>query len=405
MPHWVTGLVLFVFLIAASLGHVGLWVFAYNRINSTGLRRKTIKRIEMLFVLAAAVIPVLLFLLEWSSGNLASIAQWQLDDTAPALPITAITSTYLVVVTLFAFVVGPFWISDRPQFVIASHRFRLLESNVHRNLQHANPQWLVGKKFKTMARLPRNEIVSVELNRKSLVIDGLPSPLVGLTVAHLSDVHLTGQMTSDFYRKAVQWLSDCEPDLFIISGDIVDYAHALDLLTPVFENVNANYGKFFVLGNHDKRLVDPLQVSSILTGLGWHDLGKTPATVTIHNTQVHLSGNERPWFHRVDDLKQQALEGAHEQSFFLGVAHSPDQFPWAIKHDCTLLLSGHTHGGQIRFPVIGPVIAPSWYGSRYASGVFYSKPTVMHVSRGLSGVHPYRWNCMPEATLLELSNS
>jgi predicted MPP superfamily phosphohydrolase len=67
------------------------------------------------------------------------------------------------------------------------------------------------------------------------------------------------------------------------------------------------------------------------------------------------------------------------------------------------LLCGHTHGGQIRFPVIGPVISPSWYGSRYASGVFERQCTLMHVSRGVSGVHPFRWGCLPEATILELS--
>jgi predicted MPP superfamily phosphohydrolase len=67
-----------------------------------------------------------------------------------------------------------------------------------------------------------------------------------------------------------------------------------------------------------------------------------------------------------------------------------------------LLLAGHTHGGQIRFPIIGPIVAPSWYGSQFASGVFYRQPTLMHVSRGLAGVHPLRYRCQPEIALLEL---
>ncbi len=68
------------------------------------------------------------------------------------------------------------------------------------------------------------------------------------------------------------------------------------------------------------------------------------------------------------------------------------------------MLAGHTHGGQIRIPLVGPLVAPSHYGSEFASGVFYLKPTLMHVSRGLSGVHPFRWFCPPEISILTLRN-
>jgi predicted MPP superfamily phosphohydrolase len=88
--------------------------------------------------------------------------------------------------------------------------------------------------------------------------------------------------------------------------------------------------------------------------------------------------------------------------FRIGVSHSPDQLPWAKQLGVSLLLCGHTHGGQIRFPWIGPIIAPSKYGSRFASGVFYQSPTLMHVSRGISGVHPIRLGCLPEVSILEL---
>jgi len=67
-----------------------------------------------------------------------------------------------------------------------------------------------------------------------------------------------------------------------------------------------------------------------------------------------------------------------------------------------LMLSGHVHGGQIRFPVIGSVLVPSIYGRRYDCGLFHEAPTVLHVSRGLSGDQPLRFGCKPEATLLTL---
>ena len=69
-----------------------------------------------------------------------------------------------------------------------------------------------------------------------------------------------------------------------------------------------------------------------------------------------------------------------------------------------LMLSGHNHGGQIVLPVIGPVFAPSQYGVRYASGAFWSDPTLLYVSRGLSGRQPVRINCPPELTRIILES-
>ena len=82
--------------------------------------------------------------------------------------------------------------------------------------------------------------------------------------------------------------------------------------------------------------------------------------------------------------------------------HTPDRIGWARRHRLDLLLCGHTHGGQARFPGIGPVVAPSLYGSKFASGVFWAPPTLMHVSRGLAGTHTIRLRCPPEVTLLTL---
>jgi predicted MPP superfamily phosphohydrolase len=96
------------------------------------------------------------------------------------------------------------------------------------------------------------------------------------------------------------------------------------------------------------------------------------------------------------------MEGADAVDFRLLLSHSPDQLAWARRHDVTLMLAGHTHGGQGRLPLAGPVLSPSYHGSRYASGDFYKAPTTMHVTRGLGGVHLMRINCRPELSLITL---
>jgi predicted MPP superfamily phosphohydrolase len=75
---------------------------------------------------------------------------------------------------------------------------------------------------------------------------------------------------------------------------------------------------------------------------------------------------------------------------------------WASRHDGDLLLAGHTHGGQIRLPIVGPVLSPSNIDVHYSCGVFQSGPLISHVSRGISGKLPLRYNCPPEITKLVL---
>ena len=95
------------------------------------------------------------------------------------------------------------------------------------------------------------------------------------------------------------------------------------------------------------------------------------------------------------EIKRSSIgEGTEPESdFFLLVSHTPDHFHWAVRQEYDLVLSGHTHGGQVRFPLIGPVFAPSLHGTRYTSGTFARGSTVLHVSRGVSGIHPLRWLC------------
>ena len=385
------------------LGHVGLWIWLNNRINATGLKRKTIKRTEKAFVLACGLIPFVLLLIELQlNEKIFSIGVgngWN--------KLTVVTKTYTAIVILFAVAMAPFWILDRPQIAMSKNRFEMVESEDLRNLQYPESNaslYIVGRSYRRMSKLPGNQIVSMQRNRKRLFIDSLPDDLHGLRIAHLSDVHLTGQLSTAFYRLAIDWLADQSPDLVVISGDIVDYETALKQIRPVFEALRGPLGTYFILGNHDKRLPVPTDVCDAFCAMGWTDLGKSNAFASKGTTSIKLLGNELPWFQRHDlgrDANSENEPIGH--SWRLGVSHSPDQFAWAIANRCQLLLCGHTHGGQIRFPVIGPVVAPSRFGSRYASGVFSKGETVMHVSTGISGVHPYRWGCMPEVTILELA--
>ena len=115
---------------------------------------------------------------------------------------------------------------------------------------------------------------------------------------------------------------------------------------------------------------------------------------------VILAGNELPWFVPAADLRDCPPRAAPSGPPRIGLAHTPDQLDWACANEFDLLLAGHTHGGQICLPLVGPLFVPSIVGVRYAAGVFGRGPTVLHVTRGVSGELPVRWNCPPEIVRL-----
>ena len=182
-----------------------------------------------------------------------------------------------------------------------------------------------------------------------------------------------------------------------LTGDIIDKQRCIDWLGEIFAPAKARDGCYYVLGNHDTRIVDSRQTREAMDRAGWTDLGS-------RGLSRELAGCTRAADRKRASLVRasQVMDRQGMEPFRLLLSHSPDQFAWARRHNVTLMLAGHTHGGQGRLPLAGPLLSPSFHGSRYASGDFFRRPTTMHVSRGLSGTHLVRINCRPELSLITL---
>ena len=196
-----------------------------------------------------------------------------------------------------------------------------------------------------------------------------------------------------------------EADLVAVTGDIIDKERCLEWLPQVLGRLKSRYGVFYVLGNHDKRMPDTDDLRRRLTDLGLIDLGVGPRVITIDGVEILLAGNEKPWFGPCPEVPPRGSGDRADARFRLLLAHTPDQIGWARRHEFDLMLAGHTHGGQVRLPGVGPIFAPSLYGVKYAGSLFREPPTVLHVSRGISGLDPIRWNCPPELAKLVLTSS
>lgn len=388
------GLVRILVLCVVLLGHVGWWVFAYNRINATGLPRSLVKFFERgVFLPTTLFLPLLLGLIYFPA-----IWNWLLEGRS--LPDSAFPAKAYALFCLAVVVgIGPLWIYSR--FYLIPPKQLLKSQLLNRIDLRSDRESLCQKNLtRLFAKLPGNGILEIHSERKSLCLPNWPDYLNGFRIGHISDLHFTGQLSRDFYRRAFEELLRLRPDMLVITGDIIDKAKCLPWIEELLSDLRAPHGCYFVLGNHDKRIFDPLVVRQAMARSGWEDLGSQIAEANIHGQRILLAGHECPWFGH-----EPQLDAAGTDAFRLALAHSPDAIDWAQHQRVDLLLAGHTHGGQIRFPVIGPIVAPSWYGSQFASGVFYRKPTLMHVSRGLAGVHPLRYRCQPEIALLELYSS
>lgn len=376
------------------LGHAAWCVAFVNRSQAIDWpygRLKILKKITLAFT---AFIP-LLYLARWIINGYCII-----DAGAPITDLLKSPWGYYPAFCLATLAICiPYWLLPKllermpPQLVARKATTTKLAAQLPELPLH-------GKKAAWAIKLPGNQILDVVTEHKQLAIRNLPQELVGLKIAHLSDLHMTGMYKPEFYHWMVEETNRHQPDIVFITGDIAEHPDCIPWIGPTLGKLQAPLGKYYVLGNHDRRLA---QVHHLRTALAEADIQNIAGQiqhVTARGVNLLLAGNELPWF---GPAPQVAASTAEAAALRILLTHTPDLFPWAKQHRFDLMFAGHNHGGQIRFPLIGALIAPSLYGTKYAGGLYFESPTLLHVSRGLAGVDPLRWNCPPEIAFLELS--
>jgi predicted MPP superfamily phosphohydrolase len=236
----------------------------------------------------------------------------------------------------------------------------------------------------------------VELAEHTLRLPRLPRAWDGLTLLHLSDLHLSGTPDRTYFKAVMDHCRAWQPDLVCVTGDVADSMHHMRWIVPVLGRLRWNIAAFAILGNHDA-WYEPLFIRRRLQRIGMRVLANTWQLLEVRGEPLVVVGHEGPWFKPYPDLSD-----APAEPFRLCLSHTPDHIAWARREHIDLMLAGHVHGGQVRFPLFGSLLVPSKYGRWYDCGVFDESPTVLSISRGLSGQYPLRYNCRPEATLLTL---
>lgn len=244
----------------------------------------------------------------------------------------------------------------------------------------------------------------LDIVKLELTFPRLPAAWDGLKIALFSDLHLGFHLYADDMIRLTEAIHRQKPDLICFGGDFFDYSvHPYDVVLDAepLTQLSAPYGKFAVLGNHD-------YVQSVK---GASEVIEAAGFKLLRNEAVSLEqGQSRIWIAGVEDAMKgdpdaaKAFEATPDNEFKLLLSHCPDYADTSAKHGADLQLSGHSHGGQIRIPLVGHVVTPP-QARKYVIGRYniMEGSTQLYVNRGI-GVSqlPLRFACRPELTLLTL---
>ncbi len=254
----------------------------------------------------------------------------------------------------------------------------------------------------------------LRIRRRVLLVDGWDPALDGLKILHLSDIHAGSapSRTERFIRRAV----DISADFVVITGDFLSGPRGADDCARILSRLTARIEVYAVLGNHEHRYssihwpsdgslrvwtrLDAPSIAQTLETCGVRMLVNSSITMTRGEASFVLAGIDDVTSPKCDLDK--ALQGAGAGPVIL-LCHSPDILGDASRRGIPLVLSGHTHGGQVRFPLLGTPTTATVTPLERPSGEIRKGPTLIHINPGLGTTFlPFRFFARPEITLLEL---
>src|SRR3954447_17684040 len=243
----------------------------------------------------------------------------------------------------------------------------------------------------------------VRLRSMHVAIPGLPAELEGLRIVHLSDFHLGFPSRGErAVHRAVRWTAAREPDLVVVTGDLLSRPGAEPRLRMLLDRLA---GSFAVLGNHDFALSrDPFSKASPVSDLASTTvLFDESRTIELRGRRVQIVGVDPRTYQRGRSRPAQLADP--EADFRILLCHFPDVVDRLPEAAFDLVLAGHLHAGQIVVPYWGGKIRLAHLRWTYAEGLYRRPGGVLHVSPGLGTTFvPFRFFARPEATELVLGS-
>ena len=253
--------------------------------------------------------------------------------------------------------------------------------------------------------------IALEVNEYEIVSDRIPEAFAGFRIAQVSDLH-----NKDFgegYGQLLTLLSQINPDIIVVTGDLIDSRHtdieiALDFARQAIKLAPV----YYVSGNHEARVREYEDLKMGLAEAGVVILENQNVQITREGESITLMGIDDPSFQEdylfgdSESVARQAIENLQNESdgYTILLSHRPELFDLYVETEMDLVFSGHAHGGQFRLPFVGGLVAPNQgFFPKYDAGLFSEGSTNMIVSRGVgNSIIPIRFNNRPEIIVATL---
>ena len=252
---------------------------------------------------------------------------------------------------------------------------------------------------------------ALEVNEYEIMSDKIPEAFTGFRIAQVSDLH--NAEFGEGNEKLIELLSQTDPDIIVITGDLIDSRHtdieiALDFARQAIKLAPV----YYVSGNHEARVHEYEDLKMGLAEAGVIVLEDQKVQITREGGSITLMGIDDPSFQEdylfgdSESVARQAIKDLQNESdgYTILLSHRPELFDSYVDSGVDLVFSGHAHGGQFRLPFIGGLVAPNQgFFPKYDAGQFTEENTTMIVSRGVgNSIIPLRFNNRPEIVVAEL---
>ena len=278
---------------------------------------------------------------------------------------------------------------------------------------HARLAKFVGRNWARVGYGYRVEPTWLEVNRFTLPVRDLHPAFDGLKVAHLTDFHCGGHIPEGYLEGAVERTVAEKPDVIALTGDFVHKGYkSVGCAAKLFRGLTAPMGVFAVLGNHDFSVRNALgirrhrglhrAVADALSGEGVRVLRNQSVSFQRGGGKLLVAGVDDLWSRESDPAA--ALAGACPDTPRVVLAHNPQSVDQFDDHRFDLLLSGHTHGGQIDWPGVGRVLLGK-KAKRWAAGLYPHGGASVYVNKGVGFGWRFRFGVRPELAVFTLTRS
>jgi hypothetical protein len=253
--------------------------------------------------------------------------------------------------------------------------------------------------------------VTIDVTHFSIIDEKVPEEFDQFNIVHISDLH-----SKNWGNTLVDLIQIEEPDIIVITGDLIDSNNQdVDIALDFVNQIREIAPIYFVSGNHEAWSDLYSILEEKLTELGVTILDNDRVVLTKDDEQILLAGLQDPAFYSESNLfnEQNNIVESNLQElindlegFKLLLSHRPELFDMYVQNEIDLVLSGHAHGGQIRIPLIGGLVAPNQgFFPTYSAGRYIENNTNMIVNRGLgNSILPVRVNNRPELIIVTLES-